>query len=100
VSVEQLRGEHRWFLFASVSKSEVGTSLNYINRIFLKFHNEERQNLYSTPNIIGMFKPRTMRWAGYVVHMGGKENTYRIVVRRPLGKTPRGRLAERESILK
>jgi hypothetical protein len=35
-----------------------------------KLHNEELQNLYSSPNIIRMFKSRRMRGAGHVARMG------------------------------
>jgi hypothetical protein len=31
-----------------------------------KLHNEELHNLYSSPSIIRMIKPRRMRWAGNV----------------------------------
>jgi hypothetical protein len=31
-----------------------------------KVHNEQLRNLYSSPNIIRMIKPRRMRWAGHV----------------------------------
>jgi hypothetical protein len=31
-----------------------------------KLHNEELQNLYSSPNIIRMIKSRRMKWAGHV----------------------------------
>jgi hypothetical protein len=31
-----------------------------------EFHSEELHNLYSSPNIIRMMKPRRMRWAGHV----------------------------------
>jgi hypothetical protein len=31
-----------------------------------KLHNEELHNSYSSPNIIGMYKSRRMRWAGHV----------------------------------
>jgi hypothetical protein len=36
-------------------------------------HNEELNDLYSLPNIIWVIKSRTMRWAGHVAHVGGKE---------------------------
>jgi hypothetical protein len=35
-----------------------------------KLHNEELQNLYSSPNIIRRVKSRTVRWAGHLEHMG------------------------------
>jgi hypothetical protein len=35
-----------------------------------KLHDEELHNLYSSPSIIRMIKPRRMRWAGHVARMG------------------------------
>jgi hypothetical protein len=35
-----------------------------------KLHNEELDNLYSSPSIIRMIKSRTMRWAGHVERIG------------------------------
>jgi hypothetical protein len=35
-----------------------------------KLHNEEFQNLYSSPSIIRMIKPRRIRWAGHAARMG------------------------------
>jgi hypothetical protein len=39
-----------------------------------KLHNEELQNLYSSPNRIRKMKSRRMRWAGHVVRMDEKRN--------------------------
>jgi hypothetical protein len=38
-----------------------------------KLHNEELQNLYSSPSIIRVTKPRRMAWAGHVARMGVEE---------------------------
>jgi hypothetical protein len=38
-----------------------------------RLHNEELNDLYSSPNIIRVIKSRRMRWAGHVASMGGKE---------------------------
>jgi hypothetical protein len=38
-----------------------------------RLHNEELNDLYSSPNIIRVMKSRRMRWAGHVARMGGKE---------------------------
>jgi hypothetical protein len=54
-------------------------------------HNEELHNLFSSPNIIRMFKPRKWIWAGHVARMGRKRNEYRILVGKPEGKRPLGR---------
>ena len=37
-----------------------------------KLHNEELNNLYSSPNIVRVIKSIRMRWAGHVTCMGGK----------------------------
>jgi hypothetical protein len=41
-------------------------------------HNEEVNDLYSSPNIIRVIKSRRMRWAGQVACMGEKRGAYRI----------------------
>jgi hypothetical protein len=39
-----------------------------------KLHNEELRDLYSSPSIIGIIKPRRMRWADHVARMWEKRN--------------------------
>jgi hypothetical protein len=56
-----------------------------------KLHNEELQNLYSSPNKIRISKSRRMRWAGHVARMGEKRNVYRLLVGKSEGKIPLGR---------
>jgi hypothetical protein len=56
-----------------------------------KLHNEELQNLYSSPIIIRIIKSRKMRWAWHVARMREKGNQYRIFVGKPKGKRPLGR---------
>jgi hypothetical protein len=38
-----------------------------------RLHNEELNDLYSSPNIIRVIKSRRMRWAGHVACMGEGE---------------------------
>jgi hypothetical protein len=38
-----------------------------------KLHNEELNDLYSSPNIVRMIKSRRIRWAGHVARMGSTE---------------------------
>jgi hypothetical protein len=33
-----------------------------------------------------MIKPRHMRWAGHVAHMGENQSAYEVLVRKPEGK--------------
>jgi hypothetical protein len=56
-----------------------------------KLHNEEINNLYSSPNIIRMTKSRRIRWAGHVARIGTKRNACRILVGKPERKRPLGR---------
>ena len=51
-------------------------------------HNEELNDLYSSPNIMRVIKSRRMRWAGHVARMGEERGVYRILVGKPEGKRP------------
>jgi hypothetical protein len=57
-----------------------------------KLHNEELRDLYSSPSTIRIIKSRRMKWAGHVARMGEKRNAYRLLVGKPEGKRPLGRL--------
>ena len=54
-------------------------------------HNEELNDLYSSPNIVRVIKSRRMRWAGHVARMGVERRVYRVLVGKPEGKRPLGR---------
>ena len=54
-----------------------------------RLHNEEPNDLYSSPNIVRM--TRRMRWAGHVVHMGEERGVYWVLVGKPEGRRPLGR---------
>jgi len=56
-----------------------------------RLHNEELNNLYSSPNIVRVIKSRRMRWAGHVEHMCEERGVYRILVGKPKGRRPLGR---------
>jgi hypothetical protein len=56
-----------------------------------RLHNEELNDLYSSPNVIRATKSRRMGWAGHVACMGEKRGVYRILVGRPEGRRPLGR---------
>jgi hypothetical protein len=51
--------------------------------------------LYSSPNIIRQIKSKIMRWAGHVAHMGQDRKVYKVLVGKPKGKRPLGRLRHR-----
>jgi len=56
-----------------------------------RLHNEELNDLYSSPNIVRVIKSRRMRWAGHVARMGEDRGVYRVLVGKPEGKRPLGR---------
>jgi hypothetical protein len=56
-------------------------------------HNDELHGLYSSPNIVRVIK--SMRWGGHLAHMGEGRGAYRVLVGRPGGKRPLGRLRHR-----
>jgi len=53
-----------------------------------RLHNEELNDLYSSPNIVRVIKSRRMRWAGHVASMGDDRGMYRVLVRKPEGRRP------------
>jgi hypothetical protein len=60
-----------------------------------RLHNEELNDLYSSPNIIRVIKSRRMKWAEHVACIGEKRGAYRILVGRPKGRRPLGRSRRR-----
>ena len=56
-----------------------------------RLHNEELNDLYSSPNIVRVIKSRRMRWAGHVARMGEGRGVYRVLVGKSEGKRPLGR---------
>jgi len=43
-----------------------------------RMHNEDLNDLYSSPNIVLVIKSRRMRWAGHVARMGEERVVYRV----------------------
>jgi len=56
-----------------------------------RMHNEELNDLYSSPNIVRVIKSRRMRWVGHVVHMGEERGVYMVLVGKPEGRRLLGR---------
>jgi hypothetical protein len=55
-----------------------------VARGWRRLHNEGLHKLHASPNIIRVIKSRRIRWAAQVAHM---KNAYKIMVRKPEGKT-------------
>ena len=56
-----------------------------------RLHNEELNDLYSSPNIMRVIKSIRMRWAEHVARMGEKIGAYWVLVGKPEGKRPMGK---------
>jgi len=63
----------------------------YVTGEWRRVHNEELNDLYSSPNIVRVIKSRRMRWAGNVARMGEERGVYRVLLGKPEGKRPLGR---------
>jgi len=56
-----------------------------------KLHNEELNDVYSSPNIVWVIKSRRMRWARHVAHIVQRRVVYSVLVGKPEGKRPLGK---------
>jgi hypothetical protein len=95
---EKLRYEeqHRLRVFENRMQRRIfGPKRDEVTGGWRKLHNEELRDLYSSPSIIRIIKPRRIRWAEHVARMGGKMNLYRLLVGKPEGKRPLGRARRR-----
>jgi hypothetical protein len=71
-----------------VSRRIFGPKRDEVTGEWRRLHNEELNDLYSSPNTVLVIKWRRMRWAGHVARVG---EVYRILVGKPEGKRPLGR---------
>jgi hypothetical protein len=87
-----LREEHRLRVFENrVLRRIFEPKRDEVTGEWKILHNEELNDLYSSPNITRVIKSRRMRWAGHVELMGEGRGAYRLLVGRPEGRRPIGR---------
>ena len=87
-----LREEGRLRVFENrVLRRVFGPKMDEVTGDWRKLHNEELNDLYSLPNIVGVVKSRRMRWAGHVAPMGKDRGVHRVLVGKPEGKRPLGK---------
>jgi hypothetical protein len=89
-----LREEHRLRVFENRVLRIFGPKRDE-DGSWRKLHNDELHNLYSSPNIVRVFKSRRLKWAGHVARMGEGRGVYRVVVGKPEYKRPLGRARRR-----
>jgi len=74
-----------------VLKKIFGPRRDEVTGEWRRLHNEGLNDLYSSPNIVGVIKLRIMRRAGHVAPKGEERGVYRVLVGKTEGKTPLGR---------
>jgi hypothetical protein len=85
---------HRLRVFENrVPRKYCGPKKDELTGEWRRLHNEELNDLYSSPNFIRV--QIKMRWAGHVARMGEGRGAYRISVERPEGRRPLGRCSRR-----
>ena len=88
-----LREERRLRVFENrVLRRVFGPKRDEVTGEWRKLHNEELSDLYSLLNIVWVVKSRRMRWVGHVARMGEGRGVHRVLVGKPEGKRPLGRL--------
>jgi hypothetical protein len=76
-----LREEQRLRVFENrVLRRIFGPKRDEVTGEWRRLHNEELNNLYSSPYIIRVIKSRRMGWVGHVAHIGEGRGAYRILV--------------------
>jgi hypothetical protein len=53
-----------------------GPKRHQVRREWRKLHNMERNDLYSSPNIVRVIKSRRMKWARHVARMRERRGVY------------------------
>jgi hypothetical protein len=87
-----LREEHRLRVLENrVLRRIFGPKRDKVTGKWRRLHNDELNDLYSSPNIIRVIRSRRMRWAGHVARMGEGRGAYRVLMGRPEGRRPLGR---------
>jgi len=84
-----LREECRLQIFENRVLGRIfGPKMDEVTGEWGKLHNEELNDLHSSPIIFRVITSRIIRWAGHVVRMGEKRGVYRVLVGKPEGKRP------------
>jgi hypothetical protein len=68
-----------------------GSKRDEVTEEWRRLHNEERNDLHCSPNVIRVMKIRRTRGGGNVARMGVRSGVYRVLVGKPEGKRPLGR---------
>ena len=84
-----MREEHRLRVFENrVLRRIFGSRRDEVTGEWRKLHNVELNDLYSSPNIVRVIKPKRLRWAGHVARIGEKRGVHRVYLGEPEGERP------------
>ena len=83
-----LREERELRVFENMVLRTFAPRRDEVTEEWRRLHNEELNDLYSSPNIVRVIKSRRMRWAGHVARMGEERRVYRVLVGKPEGRRP------------
>jgi hypothetical protein len=82
-----LREERKLRVFENrVLRRIYGPEEDEVTEEWRKLHNEELNDLYSSPIIIQVIKSRRMRWVGKVACMGGRRSANWVLAGKPEGR--------------
>jgi len=91
-----LREERKLRVFENMVLRRIfGPRSDEVTGEWRRLHNEELNDLYSSPSIVRVIKSRRMRWAGHVARMDEERGVCRVLVGKPEGKIPLGRPGRR-----
>ena len=86
-----LREERKLRVFENMVLRRIfGPRRDEVTGEWMRLHDEELNDLYSSPNIVRVIKSRRMRWAGHVACMGEDRGLYRVLVGETGGKETTG----------
>ena len=87
-----MREERKLRVFKNtVLKRIFGPRRDEVTGEWRRLHNEELNDLYSSPNVVRVIKSRRMRWVGHVARMGEERGVYKFLVGKQEGRRPLGR---------
>ena len=87
-----MQEEHRLRLFENrVLRRIFGPKRDGVTGEWRKLHNEELNDLYSSPSIVRVIKSRRLRWAGHVACMEEGRVVHKVLVGKPEKKRSLGR---------